>query len=81
MKKLREIIRRAEEDKDILAVIVYGSFARGERYNDIDVCLVLNPGKYSKLELSRKKLDYASLVPSYIDIQIFQQLPLYIKNV
>ena len=75
---LKRLIEKAKTDKRILAVGIFGSFARGEKdYSDIDVCIFLVPGKYSKIELSRKKLEY---VCDELDAQVFQQLPLYIRD-
>ncbi|MFB0561374.1 MAG: nucleotidyltransferase domain-containing protein, partial [Candidatus Lokiarchaeia archaeon] len=47
-KVLEELVKKAERDKDILAVMLFGSYARGEPARDIDVCLVLYPKKISK---------------------------------
>ncbi len=66
-------------DKEVIAVLLFGSYARGEKYRDIDICLVLDK-KYDNLQMSKKRLNYAALVSSKIDIQIFQQLPLYIRK-
>ncbi len=77
MKIFDKIINKAEKDKNILAVIVFGSFARKEKYRDIDVCLVLNK-KMEKIEMSKTRLNYIKDFPSF-DTQIFQQLPLYIR--
>lgn len=75
-----ELINRVRADEDILAVILFGSHARGEggAASDLDICLVLWPRSHSDLELSRKKLEY--LVSFDFDIQIYQQLPLYIRR-
>ena len=78
--KLNGIIRDIKKDKQILAVFLFGSTAREENHkkSDIDVCLVLKAGRYTIKELSRKKLEY---LKSYdFDIQVFQQLPIYIKK-
>ncbi len=68
--------RKAERDKDVLAVIIFGSYARGEKHRDIDVCIVLKK-ELSNYLMSKKRLDYSSV--SGLDIHIFQQLPLYIR--
>ncbi len=73
------IIKKAKKDKDILAVVLFGSCARKEPYRDIDICLVLYPEKYTKLSLSRKKLEYLAIF-NKTDIQIYQQLPIYIRS-
>ena len=79
-RKLERCLSQAREDQDILAVILFGSVARGEQTptSDMDVCLVLQPGDYSSLTLSRKKLAY--LKEGALDIHIFQQLPVYIRT-
>lgn len=79
-KQLARLLSKAREDGDILAVFVFGSTARGEQTaaSDVDVCLVLQPQKYDPLTLSRKKLAYLQQLD--LDIQIFQQLPLYIRR-
>jgi len=78
LKILKKIKEKAKKDKDVLGIIVFGSFARNEKYSDIDVCIVLKPGRYSPLFLSKKRLEYLRSFPS-LDIQIYQQLPIYIK--
>ena len=79
MKKLGPIVKRAKKDKDILGVMVFGSFARGEARpsSDIDVCLILHP-KFSG-NFSKKKLEYLSLADDKVDIHVFQQLPSYVR--
>ena len=77
MKVLKELVREVEKDGRIVAVILFGSFVRGENFRDIDVCLVLKK-KMENLEMSRIRLEYLSKFPA-LDIQIFQQLPIYIR--
>jgi len=72
----RKTCKRSGKRQKILAVIIFGSYARKEKYSDIDICIVLddiNPAQYSK-----KRLDYLAKFPA-LDIHIFQQLPIYIK--
>jgi predicted nucleotidyltransferase len=78
-KEYAAIIERAAGDPEVLALIFYGSRARGDAVpaSDLDVCLVLCAGKYDDLELSKKKLAY--LKDFNCDIQLYQQLPLYIR--
>ncbi len=80
IRELERCLSQAQEDEDILAAILFGSVARGEQTptSDVDVCLVLQPGDYPPLTLSRKKLAY--LKEGDLDIHIFQQLPLYIRT-
>jgi len=78
MKKLLDkLVKKAKKDKDILAVSVFGSYARGEPHKDIDVCLFLNRKK-TNLQMTNKRLAYLSAFS--FDIQIFQQLPIVIKQ-
>ena len=79
-KGIREVVTEARKDPDVLAVLLYGSTARGENSatSDIDLCLVLTPRVHSGLEISHKKLEFAARFPSHVSI--FQQLPLYVRQ-
>jgi len=81
-KELERLLRRAHEDAAVLAVLLFGSAARGElsSHSDIDVCLVLEPQpkSYARTSLSRKRLEY--LQHFDLDVHVFQQLPLYIRR-
>ena len=76
---LEELLQHAQADPDMLAVLLFGSVARGEHTatSDVDVCLVLQARQYSPLALSRKKLTYRQ---GSLDVHVFQQLPLYIRS-
>ncbi len=74
-KLMQKLIKRAEADEDILAVIIYGSYARGEPFRDIDLCMVLFP--HAKCKSFEKRLEYSD--HKDIDVHIFSELPLYIK--
>jgi len=60
--------------------LLFGSRARGESAagSDADICLVLQPGKRPASALYSKRLSY--LKESDADVQIFSQLPLYIRH-
>lgn len=79
-RQLERLLKHAQEDSDLLAVLLFGSTARGDDTpkSDVDVCLVLQPHPYDPLTLSHKKLAY--LRQSDLDIHVFQQLPLYIRK-
>jgi len=77
-KALRKISEKAKNDKDVLALMLFGSYARNEKFSDVDVCVILKPRKCNPLFLSKKRLEYLAAFPN-LDIQIFQQLPLYVK--
>lgn len=72
------LIARATEDPSVLAVLVFGSVARGEQSlaSDIDICLVLRPEVSEGM--TEKRLEY--LAQSDLDIHIFQQIPLPIRR-
>jgi predicted nucleotidyltransferase len=80
-KELKRILEKARKDKDVLAVTLFGSYARKRTLpsSDIDVCLMLKPKRLSSLFISNKKLEYLSMVSSKYDIQIFQQIPVFIR--
>lgn len=77
---LRRVIAQAEHDPDVLAVILFGSQARGDARpeSDVDVCVVLEAGVPSGIEASRKRLEY--LTGNDLDVKVFQQLPLYVRS-
>lgn len=74
------MVARAKDDPEVLAVMLFGSRARGEARpdSDFDVCLVLANGPTSDADRTRKRLDY--LADADLDLTIFQQLPLYVRS-
>lgn len=72
---LDKLQSKMEEDPDILAVMLYGSYARGEEARDVDLCLVLFPDKVQKGFDKRMEYSYYDM----IDVQVFQDLPLYMR--
>ena len=74
------LVARAQEDPDVLAVLLFGSQARGSATptSDHDVCLVLNGPQRSDLDASEKRLQYLGL--GGLDVVVFQQLPLHIRS-
>lgn len=77
---LGRVVDRAARDPDVLAVIVFGSRARGDASprSDLDVCLVLGAGPTSDIAIGRKRLDY--LAEADVDLVVFQQLPLAVRS-
>jgi uncharacterized protein len=74
-------VAQASQDADVLAVILFGSVARGEQTArwDVDVCLALIPERIRERSIaSRTRLEYLSY--SNLDVQIFQALPLCIRH-
>ncbi len=79
-KQWNGIIKQAGDDPAVLAVFLFGSAARGKgrKNSDVDICLVMKRNGYTGLDLSQKKMEY--LKSFNVDLQIFQQLPLYIRK-
>ncbi|MGO9013637.1 MAG: type VII toxin-antitoxin system MntA family adenylyltransferase antitoxin [Dissulfurispiraceae bacterium] len=77
--QLDTVLHMAKDDMDILAVILFGSAARGEvtAGSDTDVCIVLDQHSNPSVS-SAKRLQYLSVAD--LDIVIFQQLPIYIRH-
>jgi uncharacterized protein len=77
---VQRVLDRARSDPAVLAVILFGSHARGEATaaSDVDLCLVLASDSIPSLEMSRVRLAY--LTAGAGDIVIFQQLPLHVKS-
>jgi predicted nucleotidyltransferase len=75
--RLEQIVENAKQDEDVLAIFLFGSFVKERKFRDVDVCLVLSK-KLSNIEMSRKRLEYLAKFPEF-DIQIFQQLPIFIR--
>jgi predicted nucleotidyltransferase len=73
------LLKEAQQDSDVLAVMLFGSVARGESsaQSDVDICLVLYPKRWQLEELARKRWKYLRFD---LDIKIFQQLPLYVRR-
>ncbi len=79
--ELDRLLPRVKQDKEVLAVIIYGSAARDQQapFSDIDICLVMapQPRPFNLTSLSHKRLEY--MEDNSLDLRIFQQLPLYIR--
>jgi hypothetical protein len=78
-KELEALLEQAGQDNDVLALILFGSAAKGEvsDRSDIDVCLVLRPKRWDVEELAQKRFEYLHFD---LDVKLFQQLPLYVRS-
>lgn len=78
--KAERVIEQAKTDDSILAVLLFGSRARREatERSDTDLCLVLSPEKDTPDERIRVRLAY--LPDTGLDVRLFQQLPLAIRQ-
>ena len=79
---IASVVKKAKKDKVVLAVLLFGSRVKNEvrENSDTDVCLVLHPGEYSNIVLSKKRLEYSAGYDRDMDIQVYQQLPLYVRK-
>jgi predicted nucleotidyltransferase len=79
---VRRLLERARRDPDVLGVMLFGSHARGEatEASDVDVCLLLFPGRVQPPAATEKKLDYLADAAAGLDLAIFQELPLYVRT-
>lgn len=78
--RLERLVRCASSDHRVLAVILFGSVARGQETedSDIDVCLVAASGIETRGRQAELRLDYAGRFD--LDVALFQQLPLYLRR-
>lgn len=79
-RRVGRLVSKAEADSDVLAVLLFGSAARGEagKGSDVDVCLVLRAQVAGPLEASEKRLAYLSEFD--LDVHVFQRLPLFVRR-
>lgn len=79
MPDVTRLIEKAAGDDAVLAVMLFGSRARGDETldSDIDLCLVLRPGADASDDVVTARLEY--LPSEKLDVRVFQQLPLYIR--
>src|SRR5262245_24265816 len=77
---LVRLVERARSDSAVLALVLFGSHARGEASpaSDVDVCLVLGPDGGSDVAMAEQRLEYLAIAD--VDIAVFQQLPLPIRS-
>ncbi|MBI5332124.1 MAG: nucleotidyltransferase domain-containing protein [Candidatus Aenigmarchaeota archaeon] len=78
---INKLVKKIRGDKDVLAIVLFGSAARDQLtpLSDVDICIVLKEDFKNKRAMFRKRIKYISHAPDKFDIQIFQSLPLYIK--
>lgn len=78
VRELEELLARARTDRDIAAVLLFGSAARGEPFRDIDVALVAAPDR--GVDLFDLRMRYLSEVGDRVDVQVYQSLPLHVRT-
>lgn len=79
---IEKLLTKARQDTEVLAVLIFGSAARHEQtpLSDVDICLVMMPRviPVKPVALIDKRLEY--MKDSSLDVQIFHQLPLYVRK-
>ena len=77
---MENLIKKAQADKDILALILFGSHARGEARpdSDMDICVVLFPEVYNPQKAFDLMVNLT--YDENIDVAIYQKMPLYIRQ-
>lgn len=84
----KEIIKKAvskiledELNKNIMAILLFGSFADGSftTRSDIDICVVFKDA-ISLREATKFRIRISGQLPDKVDIQVFNILPLKIKK-
>ncbi len=78
--KIKKIVDRIKKNKEVLAVMLFGSYARKKitPLSDVDLCIMLDK-KYKTNDMVKKRLNYLAYSPDKFDIQVFQLLPLYVR--
>jgi predicted nucleotidyltransferase len=77
---IARVVAQARRDPAVLAVLLFGSRARGEGSpaSDYDVCVVLARPPRSDLDAGQMRLDYLAL--GDLDVVLFHQLPLAVRS-
>jgi len=76
---VKHLVSLARDDRRVLAVLLFGSRARGDATaaSDVDLCLVLDRRHGDPRSPSEMRLEY--LTQSDLDVQVFQELPLFLR--
>lgn len=79
---IARLVDKVKEDGAVLAVLLFGSHARGEETpkSDIDLCLVLPPGRETRTDQTALRMAYLEESGGRVRIHVFQQLPLYVRR-
>jgi uncharacterized protein YutE (UPF0331/DUF86 family)/predicted nucleotidyltransferase len=75
---ITDLVSVLKKDTNILAVVLYGSYARKEKFNDIDICIFLTQEAEKIKDLI--KMHYLTAFPEIFDIHFFSDLPIMIQS-
>ncbi|MFX0209103.1 MAG: nucleotidyltransferase domain-containing protein [Candidatus Hodarchaeota archaeon] len=76
---LEHIMEKAKNDPEIIGVILFGSYLRGNSFSDVDIVLV-GKNELTKDTMYQKRINYMKKLPMKFDVQIFQLLPLRLRK-
>jgi len=67
-----QLVSAAANDERVLALLLFGSRARGNatRLSDVDLCVVLDPTRSDARTAAAVKLAYLEATPGALDIQV-----------
>ncbi|MEO0224181.1 MAG: nucleotidyltransferase domain-containing protein [candidate division WOR-3 bacterium] len=75
MEGLDKILRKIKKNKNVVAIYLFGSYAKKESnpLSDIDICVILkNPNEKDEYEIG-------SMYSQKLDLVLFHRLPLHIQ--
>ncbi len=75
-----ERLKNIEGFEKVRFIILYGSAAEGTTREDSDIDLCIDIDANLDYERSSFRLKVLSELPKFFDVQIFAQLPLYVKK-
>ena len=80
--QVARLVDKVKEDEAVVSVLLFGSHARGDETpkSDIDLCLVLPPGRETRTEQTAVRMAYLEESSGRLRIHVFQQLPLYVRR-
>lgn len=81
-KQVAQLVSAVANDERVLAVLLFGSRARGDATasSDVDLCVVLDPTQADARTAAAVKLAYLEATPGVVDIQVYQSLPIYVRK-
>ena len=80
--KVAQLVNAVTNDQRVLAVLLFGSRARGEATgsSDVDLCVVLDPARTDAGTAVSVRMTYLEGTPDAFDIQVYQSLPIYVRK-
>ena len=73
-KVINDIVEMAEEDDDVVGVVLFGSFLTSESFNDVDLAIIV-PDEDKRFDKLLKFQPY----DDFFDLSVFEDLPIYVR--